>query len=173
MSGRYLVVLAAIALCASPRLSSAQNETATPAAPAVAAAPAETNAAAVKPVEASPAELQWLWGEVVSVDATAKSLAVKYLDYDTDEEKTMTIFVSDTTSYQETKGLGGIKPQDTISIEYTARDGKSFAKDITLERIEDTDTPDEQVKTVPPEKVGAGPVKEADGPVQPTEQQGQ
>jgi hypothetical protein len=129
---------------------------------------------AVKPVETNPSEIQWLWGEVVAVDPAAGNLTVKYLDYDTDEEKTMNLSVAEGTTFQEVKGLAGIKLQDTVSVEYTVRDGQSFAKDITVEKVEDADTGSDQMQLNPPEKVGTGPVKETEGPAQPQDKpQGQ
>jgi Cu/Ag efflux protein CusF len=120
---------------------------------------------AAAPAESNSTDIQWVWGEVTSVDPAAKSLSVKYLDYDTDEEKTMNMTVSDTTTFQEVKSLEGIKAQDTVSIEYAAKEGKNYAKDITVEKVEDAaDAGNEQMQQVPPEKVGSGPAGEASAP---------
>lgn len=119
-----------------------------------------------KPVELNPSEIQWVWGEVVSVNGAEKSMTVKYLDYDTDEEKTIIIMITDATTYQEIKGLEGIKAADTVSVEYTSNGGKNIAKDITVEKIEDADAGADAVQAMAPEKVGAGPVTETEGPAQ-------
>ena len=41
-------------------------------------------------------DVQWLWGEVVSLDPQNNALVVKYLDYETDTEKQLTIAVDKT-----------------------------------------------------------------------------
>ena len=45
-------------------------------------------------------ETQWIWGEVVSADSASKSVAIKYLDYETDQEKDMVIGVDEKTTYE-------------------------------------------------------------------------
>jgi hypothetical protein len=119
-----------------------------------------------KPVEVNPADIQWVWGEVVSVDAAEKSVTVKYLDYDTDEEKTMKIFSTDSTSFEEMQGLDGLKAADTVSVEYVTQEGRSLAKIITLEKVEETEAAEPQPV---PEKVGSGPVTETEGPAAPAQ----
>jgi hypothetical protein len=88
--------------------------------------------------EAQPApEIQWVWGEVVSVDTNSNQLNIKYLDYETDIEKEMVIGVSDKTIFENVKSLEEIKPQDTVSIDYAvASDGKNIARNISVEKPE-------------------------------------
>lgn len=131
-----------------------------------AAAPAVRAQEQAKPAEANPAEIQWVWGEVVSVDTAERSLAIKYLDYDTDEEKTMKIVITDATTFEDAKGIEGIKTADTVSVEYGEQDGKNLAKVITVEKVDDGEAV-EGAMTAAPEKVGSGPVAEAEGPVNP------
>ena len=101
-----------------------------PAAPSVApAAPQESNE--------SP-NTQWVWGEVTSVDAQNKALTLKYLDYETDQEKEMVINTDDLTSYDNAKSLGEIQLKDNISVDYIVKDGKNIAKTIGLEKAENT-----------------------------------
>jgi hypothetical protein len=89
-----------------------------------------------RPAVAEP-EVQWLWGEVVSIDAQNNLLLVKYLDYETDSEKEVTIGVDAKTAYENIKSLTDIKPQDNVSIDYViGQDGKSVAKNISLEKPE-------------------------------------
>jgi len=127
--------------------------------PAAAPAPVETPAAAPVVAPASGQDLQWIWGEVVTVDGQAKSMSVKYLDYDSDTEKTIDIAADPDTKFEEVKGMGDIKPQDTVSIEYLAKDGKNVAKGITVERIEQTDVGEgTESPAAAPEKVGTGPI---------------
>lgn len=89
---------------------------------------------------ATPAEeaLQWVWGEVVSLDALSKNFKIKFLDYETDTEKEMTITVDDKTTYENVKAFQEIKPQDTVSVDYmVGADGKSLAKNINVEKPDD------------------------------------
>jgi hypothetical protein len=110
-------------------------------------------------------EIQWIWGEVVSVDPANKAFAVKYLDYDTDMEKQMAIAVDDKTGFENSKSLADIKIQDTVSIDYViGADGKNVARNISVEKIEDIGETEESLI---PEKVGTGPITENKGPVSP------
>jgi len=100
-------------------------------------------------------ETQWIWGEVVSVNTAAKTVLVKYLDYETDTEKQININVDDKTTYENVKSVDEIKPQDTVSIDYIINpDGSNLARNISVERPEDTETlpednPKEELETVP------------------------
>lgn len=86
--------------------------------------------------EAEP-ETQWLWGEVSSVDVQKKEILLKYLDYETDQEKEITIAVDEKTTFENAKSLEDIEPQDDLSIDYTVTsDGKNIAKNISLEKPE-------------------------------------
>lgn len=106
------------------------------------------------------AEIQWIWGEVVSIDQDAKSFAVKYLDYDTDMEKQMTMSVDDKTVFENSESLAEIKIQDTVSIDYViGADGRNSARNISVEKIEDIGDVEEQ--ELIPEKVGTGPISPA------------
>lgn len=87
------------------------------------------------------AEVQWVWGEVVSVDTHTKQLVVKYLDYETDSEKEITINLDDKTTYENINSIEDIKPQDTVSIDYiTSPDGKDIAQNISVEKPENSPT---------------------------------
>jgi hypothetical protein len=97
-----------------------------------------TQASTVEQIPApSEPEIQWLWGEVASVDITNKTLLVKYLDYETDSEKEMTINIDDKTTYENVKAIEEIKPLDTVSIDYIVdAEGKNIAKNISVEKPE-------------------------------------
>jgi hypothetical protein len=83
-------------------------------------------------------DLQWVWGEVVSLDAPNRSIKIKFLDYETDTEKEMTVTVDDKTAYENVKAFEEIKPQDTLSVDYAvSTDGKNLAKNINVEKPED------------------------------------
>ena len=79
---------------------------------------------------------QWVWGEVTGVDAPNKSVSLKYLDYETDQEKDMAIATDELTNYDNAKPLGEIQPKDNISVDYVVKDGKNIAKTIGLEKAE-------------------------------------
>ena len=94
------------------------------------------------------AEVQWIWGEVVIADNQKNEILVKYLDYDTDQEKEMTIIVDEKTIYENAKSIDEIKPQDTVSIDYiVSPEGKNTAKNISIEKIEEPES------EVSPEKI--------------------
>lgn len=89
------------------------------------------------PAPQDESEMQWVWGEVVSVDAQNKAITVKYLDYETDQEKDMTINVDDKTVYDNVKSLDGIAPKDTLSIDYiVTADNLNLARNISKEAAE-------------------------------------
>lgn len=97
-----------------------------------------TNQAAVES-----ADTLWLWGEVSAINAANNQITVKYLDYDTDNEKEINITVDDKTAYEYVKALNEIKLQDTVSIDYIlGPKDKYVAKNISVEK------PDEAI--VPP-----------------------
>lgn len=82
-------------------------------------------------------DMQWLWGEIVSVNADKSELMVKYLDYEADIEKDMAVGVDEKTTYENVKSINELKPQDTVSIDYiTVADGKALAKNISVEKPE-------------------------------------
>ena len=96
-------------------------------------------------------ETQWIWGEVVSIDAATKKILVKYLDYETDTEKEININADDKTTYENIKSVDEIKPQDTLSIDYIVNpDGRNIAKNISVEKPEGAQTlPEESTKEEP------------------------
>jgi hypothetical protein len=80
----------------------------------------------------------WLWGEVISVDPYKKELLIKYLDYETDEEKTILITVDNKTTYENIKSLDEIELHSEISVDYIiSQDGKNIAKNIRIESVRD------------------------------------
>lgn len=78
---------------------------------------------------------QWAWGEVTNLDDQAKIITLKYLDYETDQEKELLLAVDEKTTYENIKSFDEIKVKDTLSVDYTAGPGdKYIAKNISLER---------------------------------------
>jgi hypothetical protein len=107
-------------------------------------------------------EPQWLWGEVETVNTAAKTLQVKYLDYDTDIEKELVIAVDDKTKFENAKGLEEIKAQDTVSVDYLVNaDGTNNALDISVEKLEDMDAMPADLQEPAVERVGSDPAASA------------
>jgi len=105
------------------------------------------------PVAAAPQEkiepaTQWVWGEVTNVDAQAKTLTLKYLDYETDQEKELALAVDETTSYENIKSLEDIQPKDNLSVDYILKEGKNVAQGISLEKPESV-PPEDNAAVVP------------------------
>jgi hypothetical protein len=101
------------------------------------------------PVSAEP-EMQWVWGEVVNLDPQNKMVLVKYLDYETDQEKEMTISVDEKTTYENIKSIEELKQNDAVSVDYiVAADGKNLARNISLEKPEP-----EELTPIPEETEG-------------------
>ena len=98
---------------------------------------AQQGAGEIQAQLAPEAEMQWLWGEVVSIDAAGKAFLVKYLDYETDTEKEMTVTVDEQTVYENIASLAELKPQDNVSIDYVLSPvGRNLARNISLEKPE-------------------------------------
>ncbi|MFZ5800592.1 MAG: hypothetical protein ACOY3D_04335 [Candidatus Omnitrophota bacterium] len=111
----------------------AEAAAATVAAPAVTAAPAAEEAAV--PVE----ETRWLWAEVIAVDAANKQFTVKYLSYDSDEEKEMVLGINDATKLENFSALAEMAAGDNVSIDYVMDPaGKALAKSISLQKAKPT-----------------------------------
>jgi hypothetical protein len=87
-------------------------------------------------------DIQWLWGEVVTVDTENKTLVIRTLDYEASQEKEVTVNVDEKTTYENAQSLDQIKPKDTLSIDYIiGPDGKNIAKNIGLEKPEGQEPP--------------------------------
>ncbi len=125
-----IVVTPLIAFAAEEVTTGAENPVANPASPVVSVsnpqAPAQNEN-----------ETQWAWGEVVNLDSAAKTITLKYLDYETDQEKNIAIVIDDKTAFENIKSFDEIKVKDTLSIDYIAApDGKNLAKNIGLESVD-------------------------------------
>lgn len=82
-------------------------------------------------------EVQWLWGEVISVDSQNQTIMVKYFDYEKGIDKEISINVDDKTIYENVKSIDEIKPSDAVSVDYiVSPEGKNIAKDISVEKPE-------------------------------------
>jgi hypothetical protein len=102
---------------------------------------AETSAESGNPVisQSQPSaqeesDTQWAWGEVLDIDGAEKTVTLRYLDYETDQEKDIVISVDANTSFENIAGFDEIKPKDTLSIDYLpGPDGRNTAKNISFE----------------------------------------
>lgn len=132
------------------------------------ASPVDSGAAVSAPQQA-PAQnendTQWTWGEVVNLDSVGKTITLKYLDYEADQEKDIVLAVNEKTAFENIKSFDEIKVKDTLSIDYmVGPDGKNIAKNIGLESpdssaavpakvVEDTKQADTQTQVVPKQPV--------------------
>jgi hypothetical protein len=81
-------------------------------------------------------EVQWIWGEVVSIDSQKNEMTVKYLDYETETENNIVIAADEKTTYENINSLGQIKLQDNVSIDYVVGPAGNIAKNISIEKAE-------------------------------------
>ena len=116
----------------------------------------------------------WAWGEVTNLDAQAKTLILKYLDYETDQEKELVLAVDEKTVFENINSLGEIKIKDTLSIDYTiGADGKNIAKNINFENPNSSsNAPAQAVENTQPAEVAVQPPAPAEVSV-PVVQDGQ
>ncbi len=84
------------------------------------AKPAKPAATAEKPAKAEPAKRHQVTGEIVSVDAAAKTVVVKH------KEKEMTFTVTEKAA----KALADVKAGDKATVKYTEAEGKFTARSI-------------------------------------------
>lgn len=80
--------------------------------------------------------ISWVWGEVKSVDGAASTLTVTYMDYQTNEEKELSLTTDPQTEFEGVKDLSEVKPGNTSSIDYIVNDGKNIVKHISIEEME-------------------------------------
>lgn len=84
-------------------------------------------------------DIEWLWGEVLSVDEPGKAFKVKYLDYETDAEKEISLAVDEQTTYENAASLAQISAGDTVSVDYgTDVSGKALARNISVEKSDES-----------------------------------
>ena len=104
--------------------------------PADAAQESPVQDGAVASLAQSEPEVLWVWGEVAAVDLVKKSLTLKYLDYESDEEKDIDIVTNEKTGYESIKSLDDITAKSVLSVDYIVQDGLNIAKNISFERGE-------------------------------------
>lgn len=106
-------------------------------------APVESEAAQAQQGEAKsePAakekqgELEWVWGDVIAVDAAGMKLTVKYLDYETDAEKEIIFSVDEKTVFENAHDLTQVSLQDSASVDYViVNEGENIARLVSVEK---------------------------------------
>ena len=159
-------------ILAGAGLSFAEDSSVAPAAETSApSAPAVASSAVAAPAANEP-DVLWLWGDVVAVDAQKNELTVKYLDYESDNEKEIPVTVNDKTAYENAKTLAELKAQDTVSVDYVVVDGKNIAKNISVEKPESIEPAKEEAPvTDMPDAQPAGQVFSPDQPAPETKSQ--
>ena len=113
----------------------------------------ETAATAQEKTEGE--DVSWVWGEVKAVDLTQGTLSLSYIDYQTEEEKLLTLNIDTDTKFENAKDLASLKVGDTASIDYVLKDGKNIAKNVSIEKIEETaesTAPEETVNETTPQE---------------------
>ncbi|MFH0790952.1 MAG: hypothetical protein V2A64_04895 [Candidatus Omnitrophota bacterium] len=87
-------------------------------------------------------EVQWIWGEVTSVDAVNNKVNVRYLDFENDIEKEIDITADEKTTYDNIGSINQLKPNDIVSIDYiSVPGGVNIAKNVSIERPEEIQSP--------------------------------
>ena len=143
----FIIVIIASIIFISSKITFSDDS-----APAQTTQPAETKSDVIQggavplPPEAAKQEpeTQWVWGEVVTVDLQNKTVFVKYLDYESDQEKEMGITADDKTTFENVKSVDELKPKDTVSIDYVSQGGNNIAKNISVEKPETQAAPQTQ-----------------------------
>lgn len=80
-------------------------------------------------------EVQWAWGEITNLDSQAKAVTLKYLDYETDQEKELVLVIDEKTTFENIEDFNELKLKDTLSIDYMiGADNKNIAKNISFEK---------------------------------------
>ncbi|MCX5669652.1 MAG: hypothetical protein NTX89_06060 [Candidatus Omnitrophica bacterium] len=80
-------------------------------------------------------DMQWAWGEVTNLDHQANTVTLKYLDYETDQEKDLVLVVDEKTTFENIKDFNELKLKDTLSIDYmVGANNKNIAKNISFEK---------------------------------------
>jgi hypothetical protein len=116
-------------------------------------------------------DMQWAWGEVTHLDGQAKTINLKYLDYETDQEKELVLVVDEKTTFENIKDFNELKLNDTLSIDYVlGADNQNIAKNISFERPEASSAPapaqENSQSVIPPSGIEQ-PVADAAQPAAP------
>lgn len=163
MNWKKVVVLSGLAVCMMVAAQIVFAEE-----PAV--APTDSTVITSNQATASPKEsdMQWAWGEVTNLDNQAKTITLKHLDYETDQEKELVLVVDAKTVLENIKDFNELKLKDTLSVDYIlGEDNKNIAKNISFEKPDAASiAPVPAVEnTQPPVSTGQPVVEAAQAPV--------
>ncbi|MDP3143527.1 MAG: hypothetical protein Q8N14_06320 [Candidatus Omnitrophota bacterium] len=80
-------------------------------------------------------ETKWVWAEVTAVNTASSQFTIKYLSYDSDDEKELILSVDNTTKLENFKSLSEMAAGDNVSVDYLIdQNGKAIAKSISLQK---------------------------------------
>ena len=80
---------------------------------------------------------EWLLGDAIALDSENNQLKVSYIDYETEEEKEITIMVDADTGYDNVGSLAEIKVGDVVSVDYIIdSQGQAVAVNISVDKSE-------------------------------------
>ena len=115
-----------------------------------------------QPASEEEGDMQWAWGEITNLDNQAKTVTLKYLDYETDQEKELVLAVDEKTTFENINDFNELKLEDTLSIDYIlGADNKNIAKNISFEKS------DTSSSVLAPEVNNSEPVTDAAQPAVP------
>lgn len=81
--------------------------------------------------------VSWVWGEVKNVDYSSSNFTILYMDYQTDDEKELTLIVNQDTKFEGISDFNSLKAGDTAGIDYIPDMDKFIAKNISVEKLEE------------------------------------
>ena len=81
--------------------------------------------------------VSWVWGEVKNVDYSSSNFTILYMDYQTDDEKELTLAVNQDTKFEGISDFNSLKAGDTAGIDYLTDIDKNIAKNISVEKLEE------------------------------------
>ena len=86
-------------------------------------------------------EMQWVWGEVTSLNPADNKMSLKYFDYETDKDKEIEVVADADTLFENAASLDGIRTGDNVSVDYVIKNESAgavnLARTITLEPEEE------------------------------------
>lgn len=130
-----VVIISAVIAFATPIFSADTEKVAAPVAAGEAAQPKEVS----------------VYGEVQSVNEQALSFVLQYYDYDTDEEKTAEIVMTEDTKLENAASLKDVKKGDWADATYTMDAGRCLAASVIIEKEESEEAePAEKTAVVAP-----------------------
>lgn len=115
-------------------------------------------------------DIQWAWGEITNLDVQSNTITLKYLDYETDQEKDLVLVVDEKTTFENIKDFSELKLNDTLSVDYMLGEGnKNIAKNISFEKpdissatsdVSEADALDLAQTITQPEELSEAPIVE-------------